>query len=176
LVVSPYGVDLEQFPLRGGALPSQPTVLFVGNWSYRKGADMLTEAIKEMDGVQLMHVGALVDAPFPNHPRFVHHEPVAQWKLKSFYRAAHVFALASREEGFAVVQSQALASGLPLVCTDRSGGGDLIGLLGLGRLIRVVPADDWVGLRRALAEALDEAIRKNGVPPITERQALGWRR
>ena len=52
-----------------------------------------------MDGVRLIHVGALLDAPFPNHSRFVHYDTVPQWELKEFYGAAHVFALASREEG-----------------------------------------------------------------------------
>src|SRR5262249_2343648 len=64
LFLSPYGVDLDQFPLRSGTLPSGPTVLFVGTWSYRKGVHVLTKAIREMDGVRLIHVGALGDAPF----------------------------------------------------------------------------------------------------------------
>ena len=84
LFLSPYGVDLDQFPLRTGTLPSEPTLLFVGPWSYRKGVDVLAEAIEAMDGVRLIHVGALLDAPFPNHPQFVHHDPVPQWQLKKF--------------------------------------------------------------------------------------------
>ena len=59
--------------------------------------------------------------------------------------------LASRQEGFGVVLCQALASGLPLVCTDRTGGSDLAEMPGLARLIHVVPAGDPDALRRALA-------------------------
>ena len=62
---------------------------------------------------------------FPNSERFVHYDFVPQWRLGEFYAQAHVFAIASKEEGLALVQLQALASGLPLVCTDRTGGGDL---------------------------------------------------
>jgi alpha-maltose-1-phosphate synthase len=177
LFLNTFGVDLMQFPLRPGPLPSEPTVLFVGNWSYRKGVDVLAGAIEAMEGVVLIHVGALVDVPFPRHPRFVHHDPIPQWQLKDFYGAAHVFALASREEGLAVVQCQALASGLPLICTDRTGGIDLAGFPGLARLIRVVPVDDAHALRCALAQALDDAIGKTGVSPISEaeRQALSWK-
>jgi alpha-maltose-1-phosphate synthase len=177
LFLSPYGVDLDHFPLRTRTLDSESTLLFVGHWSYRKGVDVLAEAIEGMDGVRLIHVGALLDAPFPIHPRFVHYEPVPQWELKKFYAAAHVFVLASREEGLAFVQCQALASGLRLVCTDRTGGSDLA-CFGLTRLIRVVPSDDPHALRRALAEALDDATGESGVEPITEteRKALGWRR
>jgi glycosyltransferase involved in cell wall biosynthesis len=177
LFLSPYGVDIDQFPLRTGTLPSSRTLLFVGHWSYRKGVDVLGAAVEAMDGIQLIHVGALVDVPFPKHHRFIHYEAVPQWELKKFYAAAHVFVLASREEGLALVQCQALASGLPLVCTDRTGGSDLA-CLGLSRLIHVVPAGDADALRRAIAEALDDATDKAGVASITEteRQALGWRR
>jgi starch synthase len=177
LFLNAYGVDLMQFPLRAGPLPSDPTVLFVGNWSYRKGVDVLADAIQAMEGVVLVHVGAIGDVPFPKHPRFLHHDPVPQWQLKNFYGAAHVFALASREEGLAVVQCQALASGLPLICTDRTGGIDLAAFPGLARLIRVVPAGDSHALRCALTEALDDAIGKMGVSPISEaeRQALSWK-
>src|SRR5207302_6355834 len=60
LFLSPYGVNLDQFPLRMGAVASEPTVLFVGHWSYRKGVDVLAKAIERMDGVRLVHVGDLL--------------------------------------------------------------------------------------------------------------------
>src|SRR5262249_34040220 len=128
-------------------------------------------------GVVLIHVGALVDVPFPKHARFVHYDPVPQWELKNFYGAAHVFALASREEGLAMVQCQALASGLSLICTDRSGGIDLAAVPDLPRFIRVVPVNDSEALRCALAQALDEVIGKTGVSQMTDlnRQALSWK-
>jgi len=177
LFLNPYGVSLDEFPLRLGAPPSEPTLLFVGHWSFRKGVDVLSEAVEAMDSVRLIHVGSLIDAPFPHHPRFIHHDPVPQWQLKEFYHAAHVFVLASREEGLALVQCQALASGLPLVCTDRTGGSDLANFFGLARLIRVVPAGDSNELRCALRGALDDATGENQVAAITalERDSLSWR-
>jgi glycosyltransferase involved in cell wall biosynthesis len=179
LFLSPYGVDLDQFPLRSKGFTSQQrTILFVGQWSYRKGVDILVNAIQEIEGVRLIHVGALLDAPFPNHPCFVHHDPVPQWRLKQFYGLAHVFALASREDGFALVLGQALATGLRVVCTDHTGGADFADFPGLGRLIRVVPVGDVKALRDALAQALDDATGKSNLPPISqaEREILGWRR
>jgi len=178
LFLNPYGVDLTQFPLRKCALPSDPTVLFVGSWSYQKGVDVLVEAVKAMDNVRLIHVGAIGDAPFPDHFQFVHHDHVPQWQLTTFYHMAHVFALASRQDGLAVVLCQALASGLRVVCTELTGASDLARLHGLARLISVVPVDDAEALRRALAQALEDATGKTGVAPITdsEREALSWRR
>src|SRR5262249_48367142 len=61
LFVSPYGVDLAQFPLHTNTPTSEPTLLFVGNWSLRKGVDVLVHAVKTLDGVRLVHVGALAD-------------------------------------------------------------------------------------------------------------------
>lgn len=177
LFINPYGVKLDEFPLRAGALPPEPTLLFVGHWSYRKGVDVLVTAVSALEGVRLIHVGSLLDTEFPQHPRFVHYDPVPQWQLTKFYQAAHVFVLASREEGLALVQCQALASGLPLVCTDRTGGADLALLPGLARLIRVVEAGDPDALRRALLEAINDASGKTEVTSITdgERQNLSWK-
>jgi glycosyltransferase involved in cell wall biosynthesis len=175
LFLNPLGVDIEQFPRQKKTRPSeQPTVLFVGQWSYRKGVDVLVGAIRAMVGVRLIHVGSLADAPFPIDPQFVHYDHVSQKKLPEFYGLADVLALPSREDGFGVVLAQALSSGLQVVCTDRTGGPDLAKLPGISRLIHVVPADDPNGLHRALARALSDALT---VPPITEfeRQSLSWR-
>jgi alpha-maltose-1-phosphate synthase len=176
--LNPYGVDLDQFPLRSGSLKSDtPTVIFVGQWSYRKGVDVLVDAITQMSGVRLVHVGHFLDAPFPDHPRFVHVDSVPQDRLQDYYKAAHVFGLASREDGFGFVLCQSLASGLPVVCTDRTGGPDLAQLPNLGRLIRVVPAGDQQALKQALLQALDEATGKASFEPITqaERASLSWK-
>jgi starch synthase len=176
--LNPYGVDLDQFPLRDGRCTEEaPTVIFVGQWSYRKGVDVLVDVITSMSGVRLVHVGPFLDAPFPINPRFTHHDSAPQDKLSDYYRAAHVFVLASREDGFGFVLCQSLASGLPVVCTDRTGGSDLAQLPGLGRLIRVVAAGDRQALRRALSQALDEATGKTPLNLITEaeRQLLSWK-
>lgn len=177
LIANPYGVDLLQFPLRNGSSPSKGTVLFVGHWSYRKGADVLMAAIDQMEHVRLIHVGPVVNIPFPKHPRYFHHDAVQQWELKKFYHSAQVFAIASREEGLAVVQVQALASGLPLVCTDRTGGADLARIAGLDRLIKVVPAGDTEAFRAALSDTFENLLGTYMTPTITdaERTLLSWR-
>jgi alpha-maltose-1-phosphate synthase len=176
--LNPLGVDIDLFPIQNRASREQtPTVLFVGQWSLRKGVDVLAQAIATMPGVRLVHVGTLSDAPFPADSRFVHHGHVPQQQLPAYYSKAHVFVLPSREDGFGVVLSQALSSGLQVVCTDRTGGPDLAALPGFARLVRTVPPDDAEALRTALEEALDDATGKTSVQPITnaERDLLGWR-
>ena len=173
LFLNPLGVDIDQFPLRPDTPRlGQPMILFVGQWSFRKGADVLVEAVRMMRGVRVLHVGALSDAPFPSDLNFIHHDHVSQQRLPEFYAAADVFTLPSREDGFGVVISQALASGLPVVCTDRTGGPDLAKLQGLSRLVHIVPADDSVALRNAL----EQLVGRTDIAPITEteRKMLGW--
>jgi glycosyltransferase involved in cell wall biosynthesis len=53
----------------------------------------------------------------PKSARFQHHDGVGLKQLVEFYRRAHVFVLASREDGFGLVLAQALVCGLPVVCT-----------------------------------------------------------
>ena len=155
-----------------------PTVIMVGAWSYRKGVDVLAAAWRSLEGVRLVHVGPVADAPLPDEPGFEHHDSVPQWRLPEHYARAHVAALASREEGLSLVQIQALACGLPLVCTDRTGGEDLKHLLGDHDRITVVPHGDTVALEEALSRALrtttDSASHR---VPLSEKQrdGLSWR-
>ena len=172
------GVDIEQFPFQNRRdILVKPTVIYVGHWSFRKGVDILWEAIQMLGDVRLIHVGALVDVELPNDPRMTHYDHVPQEKLCEYYGQAHVFVLASREDGFGVVIAQALSCGLSVVCSDQTGGDDLSKLPGLSRLIRVVQAGDSIGLRNALQTALDESYPSKKVAPITptERQSLRWR-
>jgi alpha-maltose-1-phosphate synthase len=108
--------------------------------------------------------------------RSEHVDPVPQWRLKEFYARAHVFALASREEGLALVQAQALASGLPIVCTDRTGGQDLGLSPALAARISVVTPNDPAGLARALGLALGAATQQAGPAPLAldDRALLSW--
>lgn len=176
LMVNPYGVDLDLFPQRTASRPAGPSrVLFVGGWSMRKGADTVKEAISAMPGVKLIHIGKVLDLPFPtDDPQFEHIGTVPQWDLGKYYRTADVLVLASREEGLALVQLQALASGLPLVCSSRTGGSDLALTSALNERIVVVPPDNSRALVEALTRTLDPDC--HAWKPLSERDrtALSW--
>ena len=51
--------------------------------------------------------------------------------LVEHYQQSHCFVMSSIEEGMAMVQMQALACGLPLICTTNTGGEDLLRLSGV---------------------------------------------
>ena len=173
LFVNNYGVDLNMFPptkIHSENIP--PTILYVGAWSYRKGVDILVKAWEPLEGVELIHVGSIVDAPLPKSKRFKHFEPIPQWGLKEIYKLAHIFVIASREEGLALVQLQALACGLPLVCTDRTGGEDLKRIIENNHLIKVVKHDDAVSLGVAIKELLPYAMKLNDIRNIYGQSRL----
>lgn len=177
IVCNPLGVDLEMFPVTPVSKDLPPTIIMAGTWSLQKGCDTLVDAWRRLSGVHLVHVGSVGDCPLPSDSRFQHYSKVDQHKLTSFYSKAHVFALASRQEGLATVQPQAIASGLRLVCTSRTGGEDLIQYLKDASTISVVPPDDATALaeslNQSLADALDDSNDRNRLRPES-RHELSW--
>lgn len=175
---NPYGVDLAMFRFRADKeLNQELSLLFVGTWSLQKGCDLLVKAICRVPGTRLVHVGAIGDYAFPAHDnRFIHYAPVPQPELVRFYTTADVFVLASRQDGFGVVLSQALATGLPVICTDRTGGADLRHTPALAAHIMVVPANDVEALADAIAAWRDRL--RAGDRPLSlseaDREMLSW--
>jgi glycosyltransferase involved in cell wall biosynthesis len=159
LFVNPYGTKLDMFPYRARERAIGPLrLLFVGAWSRRKGCDVLEKAVRGSEGISLRHVGNIGDLPFPGlSSEFEHFDPVPQPQLNSFYHGSAACVLASREDGFGMVLGQALATGLPIICTDRTGGEDLRHTAALQDRITIVPHDDVDALRRAI-EALRQRL------------------
>lgn len=124
IFVNNFGVDLSKF--QGTMLDSENVfdIIIVGQWSYRKGGDLLAQLCKNYK-IRLLHVGAIIDVDFPKLENMTHIESVDEFKLLNYYKKAKVFVLPSREEGLALVQPQALMCGLPIVCSKNTGGIDL---------------------------------------------------
>jgi glycosyltransferase involved in cell wall biosynthesis len=175
---NPYGVDISMFPFQGSLKTNRPfTFLFVGSWSLQKGCDILTKAVTKLENVKLLHVGAVADLKFPaGDSRFIHVNPVSQTALSRFYAQADAFVLASRQDGFAMVLSQALATGLPVICTDRTGGPDLAHTAALTDRITVVPSDDECRLAAAMQSTIDRLKSGSRLPPLTsvDLDQLSW--
>ena len=174
---NPYGVDLGMLPATDKPTTETATVLFVGTWSLRKGCDLLWKAYQAAQSWRLVHVGSVGDAPLPSSPFFSHREPVPQWQLAQQFKEADVFVLASREEGLSLVQMQALACGLPIVCTDCTGGEDLREELDDKRWITVVPAENITMLREAIGQALTLSRSQFGTRDIlgARREVFSWK-
>ena len=126
IFVNNYGANLSFFhptmlPMEGEQVFD---VLMVGQWCYRKGCDLVVEAVKELN-VNLLHVGTITDMDFPKDTHFTHIDSRPENELIAYYQRSRIFVMPSRDEGLALVQAQALACGLPLVCSAYSGGIDL---------------------------------------------------
>jgi starch synthase len=174
--VNPYGVDMSMFRPLPKERSEQKTLLFVGRWSLRKGADLLCQALDQLPGVQLLHAGAVEGGPFPAHPRMRSLGHVDQAELVNVYNSADLLVLPSREEGLSLVLIQALACGLPLVCSERSGGRDLQSMIAHPESVIVVPLNAEA-LAAGIVKGLTIAQELGGHDLLGEsaRHALTWK-
>jgi glycosyltransferase involved in cell wall biosynthesis len=177
----PYGVDVTAFRERRRSRLEEKTILFVGTWSYRKGADTLTLAAEHLtqQGIRLLHVGPQGDAPIPATIGFERIGFVDQEQLPDWYNQAAVLVLPSREEGLALVLPQAIACGCRVVASTRTGAEDLKELLGGTDAIEIVPPDDVQALVAAIVRQLDRGSVESHTPDAADprlRRQLGWSR
>ncbi|HEX5281083.1 MAG TPA: glycosyltransferase, partial [Micropepsaceae bacterium] len=175
---NPYGVDTTMFR---GAEPrthhGKIRFLYVGTWSLRKGCDLLTEAVKRVGNIELIHVGAVADCAFPeSDSKFCHRDAVPQWGLPKYYTEADAFVLASREDGFGMVLGQALANGLPVIGTDHTGVPDLALTAALSERIFIARHSSAESLATILVRVRDRLLQDGPFPALSEadRDALSW--
>ncbi|MBI5305986.1 glycosyltransferase family 4 protein [Candidatus Wolfebacteria bacterium] len=127
----PYGVDIEEFR----KIPKTDNifrVIFAGGMSFQKGVHYLLQAFHELHlpKAELLLVGSMHDEMRPFFKkyegsfRFIGYVP--QRELYRHYSASSVFAMMSIQDGFGLVQAQAMACGLPVIATTNTGGEDLI--------------------------------------------------
>jgi len=131
--VIPNGVDAERFCSGDGRDPR--TVLFVGRLVERKGIEDLvcafSDVVRTHASARLVIVGEGPERPHleklagrgaaAKRIRFLGR--VDHAKLPEIYRSAGIFVLPSRREGMPNVLLEAMASGLPVVCTTAAAAG-----------------------------------------------------
>ena len=162
LIQNPYGVDLSDFYPTEISLEKPYDVIMVGGWSYVKGSDLLIEFFKQ-SSFTFLHVGSISNMEFPNNLKnMTHIDSVDQKELINYYAKAKVFILPSRAEGLAMVQAQAIACGLPLVCSKDTGGRDLKNLLIDKKWIIELENTSIESILKALNEALELAKTQIG--------------
>lgn len=173
LFINPYGVDLKMFrPVHG--IEKKYDFIMVGGWSYRKGCDLLIDAIQQTN-YTILHVGPLVDLDFPKNKQFFHFDAVNQTQLVNYYNQAKIFVLPSREEGLAMVQAQAIACNLPLIGSKDSGAEDLKSLIGNTKYIMILEEYTLESLISILCHSMDLYKKTNGmIYPIDLLEKLSW--
>lgn len=129
----PYGADLRRFEKVADPDPEAFDVLFVGQVSFQKGVPYLIEAFRLLNhpkkhlrivgGMRPEMARYLKSHREPYHVKFLGHIP--QPELKQIMSRSHIMVLPSIQEGFGLVQAQALACGCPVIGTWHTGAEDL---------------------------------------------------
>ncbi|MBF0289935.1 MAG: glycosyltransferase family 4 protein [SAR324 cluster bacterium] len=188
LIHNPFGTNLKNFS--PGAKPDRVfRIIYVGSLSVRKGIRYLVEGFKQasLPNSELWLVGGstketplLLGEPDERIQCFGH---VPQLELVNYYRNSSVFVMPSIEEGLAMVQVQALACGLPLICTTNTGGEDLLQMSGdraveIEDNVKEYPAGFTIPPRnsKAIAASLCSLAQDNILLKSKQHSALSLRR
>jgi glycosyltransferase involved in cell wall biosynthesis len=134
IAVNPYGVDIRKFYAIPKETVSAPLKLIVvGQLNRRKGIHQLLEVVAKYsaDEVVLDLAGGYeatsdIYLKYKDYENIRFHGFVTHDVLYKMYQESHVFVLPSFAEGMALVGLEALASGLPLLCSDCTGINDLV--------------------------------------------------
>ena len=123
------GVDTEIFQPSAGAAkpgirrrlglsPDRPVVLFVGRFVEKKGLPILSQMARQRPDIQWVFAGwGHLDPEDWGLGNVVVFRDLSGPGLVPLYQAADVFVLPSKGEGFPLVIQEALACGLPVVCS-----------------------------------------------------------
>jgi glycosyltransferase involved in cell wall biosynthesis len=160
----PYFSDLERFESAAGPEKrhwAERVFLFSGALIHRKGADVLGRAFvrlaRELPHVRLQLLGegdlrdALMQTLQPVRER-VEFLGFKDWpELPACYAKADILCVPSRYDGWGLVVPEGLASGLPVIGTDRMGAA--VELIETGRNGWLLPAGDEAALFAVMRQA-----------------------
>lgn len=183
-VVIPFGVDPEQWeqrPPEADAIRekygAKPVVVLLGRLVHYKGAEVLVEAMRDVDATALI-VG---DGPLRGLAEARSRElgvtdrvhfvgAVPDEMRRAYLHAADVFVLpaTNRGEAYGIVQVQAMATGTPSICSELGTGTSWVNRHGETGL--VVPAGDASALARAVNELLADDARRERMGRAAQRR------
>ncbi len=136
LIKVPYGVDLKEFKYLNKKRPEGDKfrVISAGTISIRKGSHILIEAFEQLSlkNSELIFVGPMENnfkEILKKYKKLKNVKFISKQKqenLKYFYNNSDIFVLYSLEEGLSMVQAQAMACGLPIICSENTGGSEIV--------------------------------------------------
>jgi glycosyltransferase involved in cell wall biosynthesis len=158
----PHRERSEVLRPRLGLDAGTPLVLNVGRWSFKKGLDLLLEAMAELPAAHAALVGfddgdgtrewlEELRGRLGLRDRVQLLPPFGEEQPRALYAEADVFVLPSRDESFGLVAAEAAAAGVASVVTDQCGVADLL----RDRAALVVPVDAD-SIRQAIERLLDD--------------------
>ncbi|MCM8799936.1 MAG: glycosyltransferase family 4 protein [Candidatus Omnitrophica bacterium] len=177
LLKIPLGVDIERFrPILKNDKVFR--IISVGI-SVRKGTHYLLRAVEELNlrDIDVWLIGRANDDIKPILTKYSHRfkylGPIPHHKLYRYYSCGSVFVLAPLEEGLALCILEAMACGLPVICSTNTGAKDAVrdGIDGF-----IVPIRDVESLKEKIlflyqhpdiACQMGENARKNVISSFT---------
>lgn len=157
----PYYSDLQRFERGRANRRTERVFLFCGSLIARKGVDLVVRAFLQLAGefsdVRLRIAGdgelrhELVQMLRPVSER-VEFTGFRKWdELPELYASADVLCVPSRYDGWGLVVPEGLASGLPVIATDRMGAALEFVRTGVNGWL--VPASDEIAILQAMRDA-----------------------
>jgi glycosyltransferase involved in cell wall biosynthesis len=144
LFLNNYGVDFKNFfsEKDNKKNSNKINLLFVGNWSYQKGCDLLSDLLCRLDNVIITHIGNKGDLDFPESKRFISKGVIPNCELFKFYSKNDVLVLPSRQDGFGMVLLEALACGTPIIASENTGALDILNIVSNKNIVQVFKNED----------------------------------
>lgn len=174
LFLNTYGVDLSMFIPADYNVEKKYDVIYAGTWSKQKGSDLFSQVIQQLPDLKFAHVGTIGDVPIPKLPNFEHVDPVDQTELPRFYQASRTFLHTSRQDGFSMVLSQAMACNLPIVASYASGASNLKKMVDYPEYVQVYDSptieDLCAGIHKAIQQQKELTFHYGG----TAVENLSW--
>lgn len=153
IIQVPFGVDLSNFL----PAPKQDKVfriIYCGRVTISKGVHYLLQAFSDLNlpNSELWLVGTISEDMKLNMKRYsstniCYQGHVKENELYKYYSESSVFCFPSLDDGFGMVIVQAMACGLPVICTTNTGGKDI---MRDGRDGIVVPIRDVEALKEKI--------------------------
>ena len=186
--IIPNGVDTTLFnpavslPRPDAVASDVPVILFLGRFDPRNGLSTLIDAFKRLKArryrAQLLVVGdgplrAIYRRQAAGDPDIVFAGPVLHGR-PAYYTHSTIYACPTTKASFGITLLEAMASMVPIVCSDILGFRDVVQH---GREALMVPRGDADALANAIARLLDDADARDRLARTGRRRSLeyDWR-
>ena len=161
LITVPYGVDTQLFK----PFPKKDDnfrIIYVGLVVVRKGILYLLQAVEQLKlrPDQVWVIGHIAKECLPLIRKYFNKVTflggVRHQQLAEYFSQGSVFVLPTLDDGFGLVILEAMASGLPVICTDHSAGADVVreGVDGF-----VVPVRDAGAIKQRIEFMMEDKKR-----------------